>query len=108
MKSSLKDKVEKWDKSKYGEPTEENIAKKLKDQGYSYITYVFPPGTDFSPHTHPYTKKDSIASGRFLFGMDGEEVILQPGEMIEVPANKVHYARVVGDEDVIFFDSTKK
>lgn len=40
--------------------------------------------------------------------MDGEEVVLEPGEMIIVPQNKVHYARVVGNKDVVFFDASKK
>ena len=80
--NSLKDKIELWDKSKHGEPIESNIAKKLTQQGYTFTTYVFSKGTDFPSHLHSYTKKDAIASGRFMFGMDGQEVILEPGQMI--------------------------
>ena len=39
--------------------------------------------------------------------MYGKTIILDPGDSIEVPQNTIHSAEVVGNEDVIFFDSTK-
>lgn len=39
--------------------------------------------------------------------MYGKEVILQPGDMIEVPAGALHNASVVGNDPVVFFDATK-
>ncbi|CAH3187987.1 unnamed protein product, partial [Porites evermanni] len=50
---------------------------------------------------------DSIIAGQFRFAMKGREVILQPGNMIEVPAGVVHNASVIGSESVVFFDATK-
>ena len=46
-------------------------------------------------------------AGQFRFAMKGREVILQPGDMIEVPAGVVHNASVIGSESVVFFDATK-
>ncbi|KAK6184542.1 hypothetical protein SNE40_006994 [Patella caerulea] len=99
--------IEKWDAAKDGDMNEENMKRKLKSQGYNYIVYEFSPGTDFPDHTHPMSKKDSIISGEFEFSMYGETVILTPGDMVEVPSNTVHNARVVGSKSVKFFDATK-
>lgn len=100
-------KVEHWNSEKDGPLNETSMRNKLKSQGYSCTRYTFPPGTDFSDHTHSVSKKDSIISGQFRFAMLGKEVILQPGDMVVIPAGIVHNASVVGKESVIFFDATK-
>lgn len=99
--------VEHWDDAIDGPLNEQNVQKKLERQGYKCTKYVFCPGTVFPDHTHGYSKKDAIATGRFRFSMHGQEVILKPGDMMEVPKGAVHNAAVVGNEDVVFFDSTK-
>ena len=100
-------KVEHWNSEKDGPLNETSMRNKLKSQGYSCSRYTFPPGTDFPDHTHSVSKKDSIISGQFRFAMLGNEVILQPGDMVVVPAGVVHNASVIGKESVIFFDATK-
>lgn len=99
--------IEHWDKDKDGELSADNMRKKLKNQGYNCTQYTFPPGTTFPDHTHDVNKKDAIVSGLFKFTMYGKEVVLKPGDTIEVPRNTVHNAEVVGTENVLFFDSTK-
>jgi len=100
-------KVEKWDSLQDGELTEANMKRKLKKQGYNYTMYTFTPGTDFPDHTHAVSKKDSILTGRFRFAMHGQTIVMEPGDMVEVPKNTVHNASVVGKENVVFFDATK-
>ena len=105
MSSKLK--IEPWDPAKDGELSAQSMRRKLESQGYRCIEYTFPPGTDFPNHTHGVSKKDAIVTGRFRFTMFGETVILKAGDMLEVPKGVVHSASVVGNEDVVFFDSTK-
>ncbi|PVD33013.1 hypothetical protein C0Q70_08461 [Pomacea canaliculata] len=105
--AQLKINIEKWDTAVDGELTESNMKRKLEKQGYKYIMYIFSPGTDFPDHTHSVSKKDSILTGRFQFGMYDQIVVLEPGDMVEVPKNTVHNAQVVGRENVVFFDATK-
>lgn len=100
--------IEKWNKGKDGPLTISNMKKKLLSQGFSPCQYTFGPNTVFPDHTHAVTKKDSIFSGRFKFCMYGDEAILEAGDMVLVPANTVHNASVVGDEDVVFFDGEKQ
>eukprot|EP01025_Chloroclados_australasicus_P021306 TRINITY_DN2237_c0_g2_i1.p2 TRINITY_DN2237_c0_g2~~TRINITY_DN2237_c0_g2_i1.p2 ORF type:complete len:140 (-),score=9.55 TRINITY_DN2237_c0_g2_i1:439-858(-) len=100
-------KIEKWDESKYGKLNRENMRSKMRQEGYSVTFYSFQPGTVFPDHTHGMDKKDSILSGQFLFRMNGQEVILRAGDMIEVPKGVVHYAEVVGTDSVEFGDGSK-
>uniref|UniRef100_A0A2C9LJ95 Cupin type-2 domain-containing protein n=1 Tax=Biomphalaria glabrata TaxID=6526 RepID=A0A2C9LJ95_BIOGL len=97
----------KWDQSTDGPLTDTNMRKKLKSKGYTSTMYVFTPGTDFPNHTHSMTKLDAITSGKFLLSMHGQDVIMEPGDIVEVPKNVVHNAHVIGSEDVTFFDSVK-
>merc|ERR1712062_106088 len=99
--------VEKWDKGIDGEINEHNMENKLKKQGYKFTKYTFPPGCDFPDHTHDVSKKDAITSGKFRFSMHGQTVVMEPGDMVEVPKNTVHNAGVVGNSRVTFYDSTK-
>ncbi|GMH36277.1 hypothetical protein BSKO_04145 [Bryopsis sp. KO-2023] len=100
-------KVEKWDVPKNGPASRSNIVSKLRKEGYQTMCYTFHPGTIFPDHSHGCDKKDSIISGKFLFRMDGETVVLEPGDMVEVPAGVTHYAEVVGDDPVEFVDASK-
>lgn len=100
-------KVERWNPESDGLLCVENMERKLRKQGYDFTQYEFPPGTNFPDHTHAISKKDSIVSGRFQFSMFGETVVLQPGDMVEVPKNTVHNAKVVGDSNVVFYDATR-
>ena len=99
--------VEHWHEAKDGPLNEANMRKKLAAQGYKAIKYVFPPGTDFPDHSHNETKKDAIIEGQFRFAMLGKEVILQPGDIVEVPGGVNHNATVVSSEPVVFFDTTR-
>ncbi|ESO97312.1 hypothetical protein LOTGIDRAFT_114913 [Lottia gigantea] len=107
MSGNKEIKIERWNEEVDGEMNDRNMQKKLKLQGYNFIKYTFSPGTDFPDHTHSMSKKDSIISGEFEFTMYGQTKVLKPGDMVDVPANTVHNARVIGSKSVTFFDATK-
>ena len=86
-------------------------------------------GCEFGDHTHSCDKRDAILSGKFFFRMGGEEVrswtqscttsqhglmqsralqvVLKAGDMLDVPAGKVHYAKVL-EGPCTFVDGTKR
>ena len=99
--------LEKWDAEVNGPLTERAMRDVLTKQGYHVVRYIFSPGTTFDWHNHEVSKKDSILSGRFLFKMAGEEIVLEAGDMLHVPAGELHYAEVVGNEAVVLFDASK-
>lgn len=99
--------VEKWDEGRWGPLSEENMRRKLEAEGYMVARYTYPPGTSFPDHTHPFDKKDGVLTGRFKIRMHGEEVVLEPGDVVAVPAHTVHSAEVVGEEPVVSLDASK-
>ena len=99
--------IKKWNHAQDGMLNDSNMSLKLKSMGYTCCKYIFPPGTDFPDHTHNISKMDAITSGKFQMEIYGKTYILEPGDMIEIPKNTVHNAKVVGTENVTFFDSTK-
>ena len=99
--------VERWSAARDGPLNEENMGRKLAAEGYKCIKYVFSPGKDFPDHSHTETKKDAIIEGQFRFAMHGKEVILQPGDIVEVPQGVIHNATAIGMKPVVFFDTTK-
>ncbi len=52
-------------------------------------------------------KIDAVLSGRFRLTLEGEAVVLEPGDSIEVPRGAVHSAEVVGDEPVVSLDAIR-
>ncbi|XP_078372591.1 uncharacterized protein LOC144656223 [Oculina patagonica] len=100
-------KVEHWDSERDGQLNEENMAKKVKSQGYSCNKLTFPSGAGFPDHSHDVAKKDAILAGQLKFTMSGKEVILQPGDILDIPVGLVHSEAVFGNDALTFFDATK-
>ena len=98
--------VEHW-QEEWGPLGEAAMRKRLEAEGYSVSRYTYPPGTSFSAHTHEVDKKDTVLRGRLKIGAEGKEVVLGPGDMIEIPAGTVHTAEVVGEETVVSLDATR-
>jgi quercetin dioxygenase-like cupin family protein len=99
-------KVEHW-QTQWGPLSEAAMRKRLEAEGYSVSRYTYPPGTYFSAHTHAVDKKDTVLRGRLKISADGREVMLEPGDIIEIPAGTVHTAEVVGSDAVVSLDATK-
>jgi len=98
---------ESWDAERDGELTERALREKLERKGYSVSRYTYPPGTFFPDHTHGVDKIDAVLSGRFRLTLEGEAVLLEAGDSIEVPRGAVHSAEVVGDEPVVSLDAIR-
>ncbi|MGH9787505.1 MAG: cupin domain-containing protein [Candidatus Acidiferrales bacterium] len=98
--------VEHW-REEWGALSEGAMRKRLEAEGYSVSRYTYPPGTCFSEHTHEVDKKDTVLRGRLKIGAEGKEVVLGPGDMIEIPAGTVHTAEVVGEEAVVSLDAAR-
>ncbi|CAL8096268.1 unnamed protein product [Calicophoron daubneyi] len=99
--------IHRWNESKDGKLNLQSMLDWLKKEGCSCVDYKFNPGTSFSEHTHSQNKLDCIVTGHLWFKMMGEEVILGPGDRIEIPRNTPHCARVEGNEVVTYVDATR-
>lgn len=100
--------VRRWREERDGEEvTEEKLRAELRERGYSVSRHVYSPGTTFPEHTHGVEKIDAVVSGRFRMTVEGEEVVLGPGDFVRVPAGTTHTAAVVGEEPVVSLDATR-
>ncbi len=96
-----------WNPETDGPFSERALRQKLERLGYSVTRYVYPPGTCFPDHTHPVDKMDAVVSGRFRLIVEGEDTILEAGDILEVPRGVVHSAEVVGHEPVVSLDAVR-
>jgi quercetin dioxygenase-like cupin family protein len=100
--------VERWDQTRDGAPTEHALRRKLEARGYRVTRYVYPPGTVFVTHTHEVDKIDAVVSGQFLLSIEGQDIILGAGDSLDVPRGVPHRAEVVGEEPVVSLDAVRK
>jgi quercetin dioxygenase-like cupin family protein len=63
---------------------------------------TIPAGTKSEPHNHPNEQFSIIMSGQIQSKIEGESQTLSKGNIIYRPANAIHSAEVIGDEDYVF------
>lgn len=63
---------------------------------------TIPAGTEAVPHSHPNEQFIIMLEGRMSTRIEGKGKTVGPGDLIHIPANAVHSAKVVGDEDAVF------
>ena len=99
--------IQRWNETRDGVLSEENMRRKLHAQGYTVSRYVYPPGTFFPEHEHAVDKIDGVLAGRFRLTMHGREVVLEPGDCLAVPRGALHSAEVVCGDPVISLDAVR-
>jgi quercetin dioxygenase-like cupin family protein len=96
-----------WDTDAFGVLSEEKLRKQLENMGYRVQRYVYSPGTFFPDHVHDVDKIDAVLAGSLEIQLQGDSIILNPGDYVAVPRGVPHNARVIGNEAVISLDAVK-
>ena len=99
--------VERWDLVRDGPVSEAVLRTRLEQRGYAVSRYTYAPGTAFSDHTHGEDKIDAVLAGTFRVVLEGQEVLLGPGDAVVVPRGAVHSAEVVGNQSVVSLDAVR-
>ena len=99
--------IEHWVPEPGSERDEQQLRKQLAALGYQVSRYVYPPGSRFPQHRHVTAKIEVVLEGHFRMTMEGETILLQPGQAIQVPEGVVHSAEVVGNQPVVSLDAVK-
>ncbi len=73
----------------------------VQGDGFTLIRYVYEPGAVFSEHAHPHEQLTMVESGTLVFCMDGEDIVVGPGQMLRVAPSIRHGARVRGSAQVV-------
>ena len=60
------------------------------DENLMSVEVSFETGAVGAEHTHPHTQCRYVLSGKFSYTVEGETVILNPGDSIVVPSGLPH------------------
>ena len=84
-----------------GQITINKIRARLEQEGLRPYRFDMVPGDAYGDHAHPEAEIRWVVSGRMRIVAGYEEIILEPGDRLDLAANVVHSADVFGDEVVV-------
>lgn len=84
-----------------GQITINKIRARLEQEGLRPYRFEMVPGDTYGDHSHPEAEIRWVVSGRMRIRVDYEELILEPGDRLDLAANVVHSADVCGEEVVV-------
>ena len=89
-------------------PTQSTLWQLMADEGLSPYSWSNGPHDVYAAHTHSYNKVIYVVQGSITFGLPelGQELTLQAGDRLDLPAGTVHDA-VVGAQGVVCLEGHK-
>ena len=97
--------VVKW--TRKAKPTKAELIKMMEAEGHACALYSDTPGTKYARHKHDFDDFLVIVSGQMKIGTDRFEWLMKPGDRLDIPANTVHWANMVGKEEVHYLSAAK-
>lgn len=94
-----------WNKK--SKPTLDELKAMLKAQGLESELYSDPPGMKYGRHKHDFDDFVMIVSGKMKLGTEDGTWVMNPGDRIDLPSNTVHWAEVVGKDEVRYLSAAK-
>jgi quercetin dioxygenase-like cupin family protein len=90
-------------------PSENELRRRMADQGLSPYRWSNVPGERYPAHSHAYDKVIYIIQGSITFEIpqEGERFELFPGDCLDLPAGIVHHAEV-GQEGVACLEAHRE
>jgi mannose-6-phosphate isomerase-like protein (cupin superfamily) len=90
-------------------PTQELLLQIMMEQGLNSYSWSNGPHDVYSAHKHDYQKVIYVVSGSITFGLPllKQQITLNPGDRLEIPAGTVHDAHV-GAEGVVCLEGQKE
>jgi len=97
--------VVRWNKTK--KPTLEELRQGLVRQGLESELYSDPPKLKYGRHKHDFDDFIVIVTGRMKVITDHHEWVLKPGDRLDLPANTMHSAEMLGTTEVSYLSAAK-
>ena len=90
-------------------PSLEELRGALTGEGLSVSEWTDPSGTVYPVHTHEFSEVRVVVRGRLRVGLPetSEEIVLGPGDRLDLPADVPHWADVNGDGAVVYLCASK-
>jgi len=77
-------------------PTEDALRGRLEAEGFEAFAWRDAAGADYRPHAHDHDESLWVVDGEIVFGIDGRDYRLGPGDRLMLPRGTVHTARAGG------------
>lgn len=78
--------------------------KSFAGEGATLALHRIQPGHELLPHSHHYEQIVYMIAGTADFHVGNEVSRLEPGGLIVIPSNVVHYIEVLGEEEALELD----
>ncbi|MEI7973038.1 MAG: cupin domain-containing protein [Bdellovibrio sp.] len=82
-------------------PDKAFFRKSLAAEGLEPFDENLPSGYKIPDHRHPFGEIRFVVEGELLFNVSGNQVLLRPGDRIEIPANTRHSHSTQGSQTCI-------
>jgi quercetin dioxygenase-like cupin family protein len=79
-------------------PTKEQIYMIFQAEDLNPEDEFLPSGADIENHRHPYDEVRMVVSGEILFNIAGNQMLIRPGDRLEIPSNTRHSLKVEADD----------
>ena len=73
-------------------PREDDLRRRLEDEGFSVWVWTDPPDAAYVAHAHDHDESLWVVRGAITFGVDGATYRLQVGDRLMLPRATVHTA----------------
>ena len=88
-------------------PTQQELESMLKAQGHACELYSDKAGTKYGRHQHDFDDFVVIVAGKMKLGTDSGVWVMNPGDRVDLPAHTIHWAEVMGKEEVKYLSAAK-
>jgi len=88
---------------------EDELRALMRNEGLTPYTWSNGPHFAYSAHTHSYTKVLYVVRGSITFHLpaSGEDIVMKPGDRLDLPARTLH-AATVGPEGVTCLEAARR
>jgi len=84
-----------------GQITINKVRARLEQEGLRPSRFEMVPGDEYGDHAHSKAEIRWVVSGRMRMVVGDDVLLLEPGDRLDLAANVIHSAEVVGDEVVV-------
>jgi quercetin dioxygenase-like cupin family protein len=85
----------------------ERVAARFAAEGLDPTVWSNGPGARYPVHSHPYHKVLFCVAGGITFHLGGEDVVLRPGDRLDLPPGTDHGA-TVGPAGVTCWEAARR
>jgi quercetin dioxygenase-like cupin family protein len=93
--------------AKSKKPTLVELRTILETEGLESVLYSDRPGTKYGRHKHDFDDFIVMVQGQMKLWTEKAVYLLKPGDRLDLPKNILHWAEMIGKEEVKYLSAAK-